>query len=205
MTHDPGLAARVRSLRDGGASYRDIIRATGLSKSTIRYMVRDVVLTEEQTAALASRVSSTAGKLTDYVTPAQRRRNGRLGGRLAWSAKHRKKSLAATRVAARKGHLVYRIDELPTKEALERKYDRVFHKERIGNRVVDFASDDMIVEHSADWGKGLGDLIGRFSDITDDPRKKIAYINMHCFGPTRRARLEAVTDEIHDFRALAQE
>lgn len=185
-------------MRRAGASYADIMSVLGLSKSTVRYMVREVELTAEQTAVLASRVPATAGR----VNPAACRRGGQKGGRLAWTT-HRKKTLAAVRQNIRRAAMAYTKAELLVKERLEALFERVFQKERIGERVIDFACTDLLVEHSTDGGKGIGDMIDRFESIASDARKKIAYVDTTKLGNRRRARLESLVDEVRDIRALA--
>ena len=104
----------------------------------------------------------------------------------------------------RQASLAYRQDELAVKKKLESVFGRSFHKEWIGGRVVDFADDEFIIEHSEHALRGIDDMTARFEDISDDPRYKIAYVNDKegVFGAKRRARLQVVVDEIRDIRGL---
>lgn len=188
-------------MRASGASYTDIANELGLPKSTIRYMVKDVELTPEQREALAQRIPSTAGQQPKDIEAC--RRQGRISGTKAWSAECRERTLSATKENVEKACLAYTREELPIKSKLEALYGKQFKKERIGARIVDFASDDLVIEHSTDYGKGLGDMIARLTEIKDDKRRKIAYVNTDQLGPRRRQSLEAVCDEVIDYRALA--
>ena len=101
-----------------------------------------------------------------------------------------------------KASLSYTTDELVTKRRLEKLFSRTFQKEQIGRRFIDFACEDLLIEHSEDFGKGIGDMMSRFEDIEEDPRHKIAYVDEPQLGARRRARLSAVVDEIRDIREL---
>jgi hypothetical protein len=63
------------------------------------------------------------------------------------------------------GSLTYRKDELQAKNALEAIYKRVFSKESINGRYIDFACSDILIEHTTDSTHGTYDLVRRFEDI----------------------------------------
>lgn len=202
MVHPAEIKRRAREMRSAGASYSDVMSALELSKSTVKYMVRGISLTDEQRRELNSRPSPTSFKKGQQST-AVCRAAGCKGGRATWSKNNRARALVAARRNICLANLTYRTDELNTKLQLERLFGRRFQKEQIGRRVVDFACDELIIEHSVDGTKGIQDVIARFEDIADDPRQKIAIVDTKKLGDRRRARLESVVDEIRDYRALA--
>jgi len=201
MAHPPKIKRRACAMRLSGSSYSDIMEELRLSKSTVKYMVRGVSLTESQRKDLNSRPSPTMFKKGKQSID-ECRTNGRKGGRSTWSKSNRARALVAVRENIRLASLAYRTDELETKRQLERLFRRKFQKEQIGRRVVDFACDDLIIEHSKDGTKGLPDVIARFEDIKKDHRRKVAFVDTRKLGDKRRARLESVVDEISDFREL---
>jgi len=202
MAYPKEIRDRARRLRRDGASLTEIAEELELGKSTIRYMVRDIKLSAKQREAITvRRPSPTSGQIAG--TKAQRRAWGKQGGRAAWE-NNREGCLTATRANLKQAGLAYRQDELPVKRKLERLFGRTFRKEWIGERAVDFADDDLIIEHSTHARRGIDDMIVRFEDIQDDPRRKIAFVNdkRGVFGAKRRARLAAVVDEIRDIDEL---
>jgi len=198
VAHPPEVRKEARRLRTQGASYVDIMNKLGLSKSTVKYMVRDVQLTRQQRAALKSRRPKQA--LTEDGRERIRKASS-LYSKRRWETS-RDRQLIVVNKNRRKANLAYRDDELPIKAALEALFNRQFRKEEINGRIIDFACNDLIVEHSSDFTKGINDMIARFADVSTDSRRKIAFVNTRRFGDRRRARLASVVDEIRSHKEL---
>lgn len=193
------------AMRRAGASFRDIERALGIRRSTLSYMLRNVQLTSEQEESLRARVINNRAAFRDWcannLSPEDLRRMGHKGGTAVWQ-KHGWRLLPALVEA---GQLCYRKDELPAKTALEALYGVRFCKERIGRCTFDFACSTMLIEHSADSGKGLTLVVRRFGSLGADCRKRIAYVDTTHLGVRRAANLAALSVEVHDFRELIQD
>ena len=187
MAHPERVKELAIKMRSAGASYTDIMSKLELSKSTVKYMVRAIRLTEPQKAQLAARrpAHSLSEDGRDRLRAAASK-NSRKG----WKDNRAKRLVSSLR-NIRLASLAYREDEMPIKAALEGLYGCAFQKEAIGNRVLDFANDELLIEHSCDGTKGLSDIISRFKDIQVDPRRQIAFVNTGRLGTTRLTPLKA--------------
>lgn len=178
------LREKARQLRKQGWSYRDIERETGISRSTLSYMLKDIVLTSEQKQRLKKSAQKNREKFSSWfetLSESERKSLARKGGENAWH-KHRQKCLQNLHSGREIGSLTYRQDEIPTKKKLEKLYGTTFEKTKVGNRYIDFGNEELLIEHTTDKTKGLSDLIARFEDVQADTRTKIAYI------PTRKGK-----------------
>ena len=193
------------ALRKEGKSYKEIEQATGINRSTLSYMLRDVVLTTEQQAVLDERQAENRKSFTDKIkthtintlTTEQRRSNT-----LAWQAQNREKVESSIASAIKVSGLTYRKDELPILENLQRHYAQEFKKEHIGNRFFDFASPSLLIEHTSDGGKGIAKVIDRFSEVRLDSRKKVAFVDTKMLGLKRFKKLDDLGVEVHDYREV---
>ena len=88
--------------------------------------------------------------------------------------------------------LVYRNDELPTKEWLEELTGRKFTKEVIGRQIIDFADHDYLIEHTIDHRSGVSQAISRLTNIEDE-RRKVLITKVDRLGPLRRSRCVGIT------------
>lgn len=190
------------ALRQQGLSFSEIGRKTGISKSTLSYMLRNTQLTAEQKERLDTK--SRLNRDTFRQLCAGQRQTGskvwsRKGGKACWE-RNREQSL---KNLSRRG---FAQTELEKRIALklERIFGLPFRKELVGGHYFDFASSAHLIEHSLDSGKGLRDIISRFSDVQDDPREKIAYVNFDHLGRKRVDELAALVDDIRDCREVLE-
>lgn len=193
------------ALRFEGLSYAEIGELLDIRKSTLHYMLRDIPLTDAQQGRLEQRRQLAVRALKEWVGAQSKEilhEKCSRGGKVAWE-RHREKIQCVLDEGRLAAHLAYRKDELPIKAALEKLYDKKFHKEIIGKRVMDFASDDYLIEYTADYTHGTFDLVRRFEDVADDPRRKVAYLNVRRLGAPTRQRLEAIDVEIKDYLGVA--
>ncbi len=86
--------------------------------------------------------------------------------------------------------------------ALNALFRTSFRKERVAGRYFDFADDKYLIEHTRDWGKGVGSATKRFALAKDDKRKKILYADSSELGHKRFARLAALGVSVRDYREL---
>jgi len=196
------------ALRFEGYSYLEISKMLGMHKSTLHYILRDIPLTDEQKERLEEKERDNQRRLVAWFQgqPELTRRKmssrgGAKGGNLVWE-RRRDEMLKIVEASRGKANLTYRRDEIPIKDKLEKLYGCVFHREVIGNRVMDFASDELLIEHTSDWTHGTFDLVRRMEDVAGDTRRKIAYLDTKKLGAPTRKRLENVGVEIIDFRSL---
>ena len=196
------LRNQAIAMRLKGSSFNEINEALGIGKGTLSYMLRTVPLTDTQRDNLIERSKSGLRNFANnHEAMSERNRK---------SAQTRKQRdpdgyIERMRTIGTKGRLVanltYLDDELLVKEVLEKIYDVKFSKEQIGNRFIDFASTDLLIEFTKNGTRGLSDAIDRLEEVKHDPRKKIAYVDTRKLGLKRRARLEKISTII-DYRAV---
>jgi hypothetical protein len=152
-------------------SYSEIGKVTGISKSTLSYMLKDITLNKEQKGRLADKEDKNRSTMNERISDEQRKKGGHRCQEL-----HGKDVQNITAEARELGHMAYRQDELPAKAALEKLHGCEFRKERIGKKIIDFASEEMLIEHSI--SNTTSRLAERFEVAIDagDTRKMVAYI-----------------------------
>lgn len=195
------LRTEAIDMRRAGTSYSEISRALGINKGTLSYMLRHVVITDEQRRQIDERGAAAAQEALrrTTVTAEQRRAWAK-----QWAADNPEKAAASIRAAQAASALSYLPAELIVRSRLEQRYKTSFRKEKVGGVHIDFASDRVLIEHSLDNGKGLSEATRRFARVSaaGDTRKRIAFLNLKHFGPTRRRRLVNLMVEIHDVAEL---
>ena len=170
--------AIIIGLRELGYSYAEIAAIVGCAKSLAHYHGNGVVLS----AQAAGRIRK---KCTDIATATNKSRAG-----TNWISPQGLANLKESAIkcgkAARlkfgteyftdKMNLAYRKDELPIKAALESVLGQTFHKEKIGKRFFDFASDNYLIEFTLAVS-GTYNILERFAlaHKAGDRRKRIAF------------------------------
>lgn len=182
-------------MRKAGASFSDITKALGISKSTLSYMLKEVKLTSEQREAIDHRTLAAIRCCVRSPMTAEAKARASNVTKNAW-IENRDKMLRG----ARKSALTYLPHEKKILRILEQRFNSSFKKECVGERFFDFASETLLIEHSIDFGKGIGDIIQRFTAAraAGDRRRRIAFVNMKHLGPKRRGRLAELEVEIFD-------
>lgn len=182
----------MRRARHDGQAIKRIARDCGRSPSTVLKYVGDIVLSAQAVNALMRR----------EPPPRSIEASRRGGEALAKSGKW-KTSLARARLAS---GLVYLPEEKPIRSRLEKLYSTSLCKEKIGSRFFDFVNDAFLIEHTRDVGKGIGSATDRFQVAHDagDTRRRVVFLHTASLGRVRRARLEALSVEIHDVAELDQ-
>lgn len=203
MVHS--LREQAVTLREKGLSYSEIRDRLGIARSTLSYMLKDIVLTEKQKKRLEKKKKDGQKVLrawSETQPPEVLAAVSSRGGKVC-QERHSEALRKHLSLGWKAAMLTYRKDELPIKISLEKIYNRVFSKELIGRRAIDFACKDLLIEHTSDPTHGVFDLVRRFEDVVSDPRKKIAYLDVSKIGPSTRKRLENLGVLVLDFRALA--
>ncbi|MGH9425223.1 MAG: hypothetical protein ACRD2L_02835, partial [Terriglobia bacterium] len=116
-----------------------------MSRGTLSYILRNVPLASEQEEHLREKAAANRKlfvKKVAGVDPEVRKVWSSKGGKMVWKLHHRVIAKNLNAAGRERGHLTYRKDELPIKAILENLYSRIFRKERIGNRIIDFACVD---------------------------------------------------------------
>ena len=161
-------------------SYSEISKAFSVSKGTLSYMLRNIVLRKDLQDAINKRCEQNQNRFAEmcrgYEVPIEaRRRGGRrvheiYGDRIAKNLK----------VGTYYSGLTYRLDELPVKKRLEKEYGVSFKKEMIGGRYFDFCSTDHVIEFTLSIS-GIHDALSRFKvfEKIKDDRQRIAYIRLN--------------------------
>ena len=167
------LREKVRFLRKSGKSYKEIQEILGVNKSSIHYMVKGIELTSEQKIRLEKKISDNH---VSFAARPQDREASKRGGSVCQQL-HGFKVVQNLRLGPAAGNLVYRQDELSTKVKLEQLYQRSFCKVHVADKYVDFGDNELLIEHTADTTKGIGDIVKRFRKIAEvgDVRKRIAF------------------------------
>lgn len=169
-------------------------------------MLRDIELTETQKQRLVAKSATAAQNFVEWnaaLSKQERRERGQKAGARTWEL-HKETMLRNLRESDGRvqAGLTYRKDELPIKAKLERLYKCSFSKEQIGKRFVDFASVDMLIEHTTDPSHGVHDIVKRMADIAHDPRRKIAFLPLNHLGKKNLALLAALGVELRDCTIL---
>lgn len=193
---------RALVLRKSGASYSEIEKETGITRSTLSYMLRGMVLTENQKQRLSEKMREAGRARLGWVPSHIVRKQLSISGKKRW--KKDPKIRILLREGRKLGHLTFRKDEIPIKSALERLLGVSVKREVLGKRVIDFVTDNFLIEYTTDHTHGVFDLVRRFEDsiVKGDHRKKIAYLPIDKIGKKTRNRLIQAGVEIRDYRAL---
>lgn len=197
------LRDRAILMRQQGASFNEINRELGIHKGTLSYMLKSFPLSEDQQKLRKEnniiRQQNFAKDHPEILK--QRNKKAAQSRREKDPLGYLERMRSMGKKARHAANLTYRKDELSTKKILEEIYGVRFEKEKIGNRYIDFASSDLLIEYSIDATHGLSDLIKRLEDVQTDPRQKIAYINTQKIGPKWKTRLEKIA-VIIDYRTI---
>jgi len=186
------------ALRKKGLSYREIMERIDVGKGTLSNWLRGVALTDDQQEVLDERVRENQRQLNSNITDEQRRKGGQKCQELYGEAVQN-----LNQEAREKGMLVYLEHELEVKVVLEEIYGQTFQKERLGRYVFDFASEDILMEHTA--YAGTVRVVERFREARDlgDTRRRIAYIATS--RGKRYEQLLALDVEVHHYTELNEE
>lgn len=194
-------------LRKAGFSYKEITEVTGISKSTLSYMFKNVKLTQDQKIKIQERGAQKLCEINKKRGQALTEKERMLIGekvrtrhlkRMSEDVQYQKE----VKERPRKAHLQYLQAELTIKKILEEIYECKFEKELYKNVVFDFANKKYLIEHTIDWGKGISSLTSRFRVAKSDGRIKIAYLPFKHFGAKRRSRLEELGVKVIDCHDL---
>ena len=192
----------IRDMRRAGLSYNEIAAKTGARKSTIHYIVLDIVLSDEQRQRLRQNSVAGAARGRASISPATRREISSIGGKSLWKnnpVQARENLSRAVTAAA----LAYLDDELIVLSRLTKLYGESFHKARVAGYYFDFVSETRLIEHTRDGkGKGLRAIINRFTAAHNDPREKHAYVDTKYVGPSRRLELSVLGVTLHSLQEL---
>ena len=93
------------------------------------------------------------------------------------------------------GRLAWRDYELILLPHLEALYGPLI-KEIINNNAFDYCNSTYIIEFTFDYGRGTSDIIKRFEKISNDERKKIAFIPDKYIGQKRKAKFNELGIEL---------
>lgn len=192
--------AEIIALRKRDHSIQEISTLTGVCKSTVHYTVKDIELSKRQVALLREK-SRQSHK--DAWTDERKAKRAKVM-RAHWRKLPKKARARLIRRLTGFGtvvmNLAYRKDELPVKSLLERLFKSTFTKEHLNGRYFDFSSKKYLIEWSLSPSSGIHDIIRRFESLTDDTRKRIAYVDTSRVGKRSMARLMAAEVDLRDCR-----
>lgn len=173
---------------------RAISTVTGIARSTLSYMLKEIQLTAVQRERLASNERANRVRFANWSATVERH---------SWRRPLR--TPEQSRAITEAGNLVYLRSEEEIRATLERMFAVRFQKERIGGRYFDFASDTLLIEHTRSGGAGIKMATERFAETPRDGRRRIAFIDTTNLGLKRFRRLAEVGVEVHDIRELETE
>lgn len=188
-------------MRQQGASYGDIEKAIGINRSTLSYILRNVKLSPAKKARLQAKTAERRALfIKTFAVPGIATESQKRGGQSAWK-KHQDLSLKNLQSSFTR----HTAPELLLKARLEKLYKCTFKKEKIGRVLCPYASDALLILITNDYARGTGLLVKKLMAIEADPRLKIVYIDTRAVSHIRQARLEALSNEVRDFRQIWEE
>lgn len=182
------LYERVRQLRKNGKTFSEIIKDTGIIKSTIHEWTKDIVLSKKQIEKIKNIkprfTEKTRIKLSEIMK--SRWKSGNI-------------NLTHQRMASEVSHSKMNKDEEKFKPSLEKYLNTLnLQHKKINKSWFDYVNDKYIIEYTNDYGRGISLAIGRLKKVRKDDRIKILVCNKKQFGIIRRKRLKDIGAEFID-------
>jgi hypothetical protein len=203
---DAALRRRIIQLREQGKAIAEISEIVGKNKSTIHYIVRNVILNAAARASLKSTQLSYRLVRLAHITPEQRRANGIKGGKACQRMHGQRvvKNLTEGNGSLVSG-LTYRADEKSYLVKLERLFGTKFAKQAAGRFFLDFANDSVVIEVTSDPTQGIRDAISRFEYLhsANDVRKRIVYLPFKRRNTKRLGELGSLGVEVRHIAELS--
>jgi len=179
-------AIRLRKL---GYSYNEIIKLLPVAISSLSLWLRSIELNDEAKQRLFNR-STSCEHLTKWTNDNKEKQSSILKkyySNLSDKVKKEKlKFLLSTVIPA--SRMCFTKIETPAKLTLDKLFNTNFKKETVNNKIIDFANENFVIEHTIDNGKGIRCALDRLNQISDG-RIKILICPSYGFGHKRKSEV----------------
>lgn len=169
--------SQMLALRKAGKSINEIAVVMQVSKATACCYVGHISLAREKKKATPVHRAAISAAVT------------------SWCANNPVVSMKRMQVAQLASNMAFTSHEQSMLPKLQARYGSL-SKEKIGGHWADFANQDVIIELTIDYGKGITNAIERHELRWQDDRRKILVCNSRHFGDKRRQRAQAAGVEI---------